>query len=306
MADKSLIEWTDATWNPVTGCQEVSPGCDHCYARAFAERWRGTPNHPYTQGFDLKIWPDRLLKPVSWKTPRRIFVNSMSDLFHKDVPDDFIVDVFATMALYAHHHTYQVLTKRPSRLVNTSLFTKIYERIGLWPANIWLGVSVESQDYVWRVDALRRIPAPIRFISAEPLLGKLDLNLFDIAWLIAGAESGHGARPMDDDWVRSLRDQCIASQTAFFFKQRAVNGKKLSLPELDGHRWEQFPSYEMVVSAPGWQARMEQLEICYWQSQSYLPKAIALPKHVRPHMRPACEISQEAAALNGLYGGVEA
>jgi protein gp37 len=231
----------------------------------------------------------------------------MSDLFHKDVPDDFIVEVFATMAIYAHHHTYQVLTKRPSRLVNTSLFSKIYERVGLWPSNVWLGVSVESQDYAWRVDALRRIPAPIRFISAEPFISRLNLNLFDIAWLIAGAESGRGARPMDDDWVRGLRDQCIQSGTAFFFKQRAINGKKLPLPELDGQQWMQFPSYEVVAGAPGWEERMKQREIVYWQSQSYMPKGVALPPYVRPHMRPACEISQEeAAALNGLYGGVEA
>lgn len=305
--DKSPIEWTDATWNPVTGCTEVSPGCDHCYARTFAERWRGTPGHPYEQGFDLKLWPDRLDKPVSWKTPRRIFVNSMSDLFHKDVPDDFIVDVFATMAIHAPQHIYQVLTKRPSRLVNTSLFSKIYERIGLWPTNIWLGVSVENQDYAWRVDALRKAPVPIRFISAGPLIGSLTLNLFDIAWLIVEAESGHGARPMNDDWVRSLCDQCVEAGAAFFFKQRVVKGKKIPLPELDGKQWTQFPSYEVIASAPGWEERMKWLEITYWQSQSYLPKG--LPPYVRPHVRvrPACEISQEeAAALSGLYGGVEA
>jgi protein gp37 len=249
----SSIEWTSkfnpdgtvtpgSTWNPVTGCVEVSPGCDHCYARVFAERWRGTPNHPYTQGFDLKIWPDRLLKPVSWKIPRRIFVNSMSDLFHKDVPDAFIVQVFETMALLAPQHTYMVLTKRPSRLVNTSLLSQILERVGgAWPAHIWLGVSVESNEYAWRVDALRRIAVPLRFISAEPLLGPLQLDLSGIHWLITGAESGHGVRPMDEQWVRSLRDQCIEQKVKFFLKQYAIKGKKVPLPELDGRTWTEIP-----------------------------------------------------------------
>jgi protein gp37 len=209
----------------------------------FAERWRGTANHPYEQGFDLKLWADRLTLPASWKKPRRIFVNSMSDLFHKDVPDSFIVQVFETMALAAPHHTYQVLTKRPSRLVNTSLLEQILERIGSWPANIWLGVSVESNQYTWRVDALRRLPVPVRFISAEPLLGPIDLDLSGIAWLIAGAESGHGAREMSDEWVRGLRDQCMKSGTAFFFKQRATkSGKKIPLPLLDGRQWVQYPA----------------------------------------------------------------
>src|SRR5579859_2630288 len=205
MSNTSTIEWTESTWNPVTGCTEVSPGCDHCYARTFAERFRGVPNHPYEQGFDLKLWPDRLELPLSWKKPRRIFVNSMSDLFHKDVPDDFILGVFSTMAL-ANQHTYQVLTKCPSRLVNTDLTSKIVKWLGYWPQHIWLGVSVENQDYAWRVDALRRVVSPVRFISAEPLLGPLELDLHGISWLIAGAESGHGARPMDEDWVRGLRD----------------------------------------------------------------------------------------------------
>jgi protein gp37 len=168
----------------------------------------------------------------------------MSDLFHKDVPDSFVVQVFETMALQAPWHTYQVLTKRPSRLVNTSLLAQILERIGgTWPAHIWLGVSVESSAYTWRVDALRRVPVPVRFISAEPLIGLIEgLDLDGIAWLIVGSESGRGARPMQDDWVRSLRDQCIKSGVAFFFKQRTVNGKKVPLPLLDGRQWLQFPA----------------------------------------------------------------
>jgi len=167
----------------------------------------------------------------------------MSDLFHAGVPDEFIVEVFKTMNS-TPQHTYQVLTKRPSRLVNTRLQAKIVRAIGPWPLNIWLGVSVESQAYTWRIDVLRRIVAPIRFISAEPLLGPLTLDLSDIAWLIAGCESGHGARPMQEDWVRSLRDQCQASDTAFFYKQKLVNGHKVPTPELDGKAWKEFPVTE--------------------------------------------------------------
>ena len=171
----------------------------------------------------------------------------MSDLFHRDVPDSFIVQVFEMMALQAPWHTYQVLTKRPSRLVNTSLLTQILERIGgTWPAHIWLGVSVESSAYTWRVDALRRVPVPVRFISAEPLLGPLTLDLSGIAWLITGAESGHGARPMDEQWVRSLRDQCIQERVAFFYKQNAVRGRKIPTPTLDGRQWIQFPNEGVI------------------------------------------------------------
>jgi protein gp37 len=242
MGKKSTIEWTEATWNPVTGCVEVSPGCDHCYARVFAERFRGTPNHPYQQGFDLTLWPDRLSLPVSWKAPRRIFVNSMSDLFHRDVPDSFILQVFETMALRAPQHIYQVLTKRPSRLVNTGLLSLLLSRIGSWPTHIWLGVSVESNAYAWRTDMLRLVPAPVCFVSAEPLLGKVSLDLSGISWVIAGAESGHGARPMSEDWVRLLRDQCVGAGVAFFYKQNAIRGRKLPLPMLDGQQWMQFPT----------------------------------------------------------------
>ncbi len=242
MSTRTSIEWTDATWNPVTGCTEVSPGCDHCYARVFAERFRGVPDHPYTQGFDVTLWPRRLTLPQRWKKGRLIFVNSMSDLFHKDVPDAFILDVFDAMER-ATQHIYQVLTKRPSRLVNTSLLLQILERVGgEWPAHIWLGVSVENQDYAWRVDHLRQVPAPVRFISAEPLLGPLTLDLSGIAQVITGAESGHGARPMDDAWVRALRDHCQSTDVAFFFKQRADgHGHKQPLPELDGLIWRQVP-----------------------------------------------------------------
>lgn len=241
MSNQSTIEWTDASWNPVTGCTKVSPGCDHCYAETFAERFRGVKGHPYEQGFDLRLWPERLGLPLLWKKPRRIFVNSMSDLFHQDVPDDFIIDTFKVMAL-ASQHIYQVLTKRPSRLINTGLQERIEQAIGGFPAHIWYGVSVESQAYAWRLSFLRRANAPIRFISAEPLLGPLILDLSNIRWLIAGAESGHGARPMDEDWVRSLCHQCQGAGVAFFYKQRLdERGHKIPLPELDGKVWNEFP-----------------------------------------------------------------
>ncbi len=246
MSEQSTIEWTQSTWNPVTGCTEVSLGCDHCYARVFAERFRGVPGHPFEQGFDIKLWPERLTLPMQWKKPRRIFLCSMSDLFHKEVPDAFILTVFMTM-MQACQHTYQVLTKRPSRLINTSLLAQILVHMGgTWPRHIWLGVSVERQDYIWRVDQLRSIPAPLRFISAEPLLGPLALDLEGIAWVIAGAESGYGARPMNEDWVRGIRDQCLATGTALFYKQNVVKGRKLSLPALDGMYWHQFPQEEMI------------------------------------------------------------
>jgi protein gp37 len=167
----------------------------------------------------------------------------MSDLFHKDVPDSFILQVFETMAKLAPWHTYQVLTKRPSRLVNTTLLSQILDRIGgAWPRHIWLGTSVESRELAWRVDMLRRVPASVRFISAEPLLGPITLDLSGIHWVIVGAESGRGARPMDEQWVRLLRDQCVQAGVAFFLKQYAVNGRKLPLPLLDGRQWAQFPN----------------------------------------------------------------
>lgn len=212
MAGKSKIEWTTDTWNPVTGCTEVSPGCDHCYAKTFAERWRGIEGHPYEQGFDLRLWEERLEVPLRWKKSRRIFVNSMSDLFHKDVPTDFIKRVFEVMNR-ASHHQFQVLTKRPQRMAR--LVGEVE-----WTPNIWQGVSIESNEYVWRADWLRKVPAAVRFISAEPLLGGLpDLSLDGIHWLIAGGESGHGARPMHPEWAGDLQERCATAGVAFFFKQ---------------------------------------------------------------------------------------
>ncbi len=255
MSDKSAIEWTEATWNPVTGCTRVSPGCDHCYALTFAERFRGVPGHPYEQGFDLKLWPERLELPFKWKKPRRIFVNSMSDLFHQDVPDSFILDVFRSMIL-ANQHIYQVLTKRPSRLVNTGLTEKITQSIfditgsTIWPAHIWLGVSVETMQYAWRVDALRKVPVSTRFISAEPLLGPLDtLCLNDIHWLITGGESGPGHRYCDPAWVQTLRDRCQNEDVAFFHKQWGGRTPKASGRLLDGRTWDEFPQTQLAELA---------------------------------------------------------
>lgn len=235
MSDNSAIEWTDATWNPVTGCTRVSPGCDHCYALTFAERFRGVAGHPYEQGFDLKLWPERLEMPLHWKRPRRIFVNSMSDLFHKDVPDAYIYRMFEVMNK-ANWHIYQVLTKRSARLA----------RLGPtlpWAPHIWAGVSVETGQYAWRVEQLRRVPAHIRFISAEPLLASLTkVNLEGIHWVITGGESGPGFRPCNPEWVRELRDRCQEQGIAFFHKQwggiRPKSGGRL----LDGRTWDEQPT----------------------------------------------------------------
>jgi protein gp37 len=274
MPGPSAIEWTQRTWNPVTGCDKVSPGCAHCYAETFAERWRGIPGHPYEQGFDLKLWPERLDQPLRWRKPRMIFVNSMSDLFHEDVPFDFVREVIDVMA-EAERHTFQVLTKRPERIHDFFDAELAYEGWYGFPDNVWVGVSIENRRYVHRADILRDVHAGALFISAEPLLGPLinerqlperagfapawrwedgyvgpSLSLAHIDWLIAGAESGHGARPMNDDWVRGLRDACRASGTAFFFKQRATPaGRKLSLPELDGRTWDEFPAAPVGVEA---------------------------------------------------------
>lgn len=235
MAYRSAIEWTDASWNPVTGCTEVSAGCDHCYARVFAERFRGVPEHPYEQGFDLRLWPDRLALPLRWKKPRRIFVNSMSDLFHVQIPDEYIDQVFSVMAT-ADHHVFQILTKRPQRLA------RIAARYD-WPAHIWIGVSIESNDVAWRADYLRKVPSAVRFVSAEPLLGPIDrLSLVGIDWLITGGESGNGARWCDPEWVREVRDRCNQSQVAFFHKQWGGRTSKAGGRLLDGREWNEMPT----------------------------------------------------------------
>jgi protein gp37 len=234
MPQASSIEWTEATWNPVTGCNQVSPGCAHCYAKTFAERWRGVPGHPYEQGFDLRLWPERLETPLRWRKPRTIFVNSMSDLFHEAIPHDFLLAVFDTMRL-AHWHTFQILTKREQGL------SAIAHELD-WPANVWMGVSIENRRFVNRADKLRAVPASVRFISAEPLLGPLDeLDLTGIDWLIAGGESGPGHRRVDPAWIRALRDQCTHNGVAFFFKQWGGVRPKSNGRLLDGQLWDQRP-----------------------------------------------------------------
>jgi protein gp37 len=241
VSDKSAIEWTEATWNPVTGCTKVSPGCAHCYAETFAERFRGVPGHPYESGFDLQLRPERLSLPASWKRPRRIFVNSMSDLFHPDVPDEFVISVFNAMR-DAKQHIYQLLTKRPERAA------QLAPKLAPWPGHVWMGASVESQRWTCRIDALREVPAAIRFLSCEPLLGPLTLNLEAIHWVIVGGESGPKARPMKPQWAESIRDQCAVADVAFFFKQwgafdncgRRV-GKGRAGRELCGRTWDEMP-----------------------------------------------------------------
>jgi protein gp37 len=242
MADNSAIEWTEATWNPVTGCDRVSPGCAHCYAKTFAERWRGVPGHPYEQGFDLRFWPQRLQQPLRWTRPRMIFVNSMSDLFHEDVPLDYIRAVFDVMGR-AEHHTFQILTKRHERLAE--LAGEI-----TWHPNVWMGVSIENRRFVHRADALRQVGAAVRFISAEPLLGPLEgLDLSGIDWLIAGGESGPGHRPIRVEWLRDLRDRCADEGTAYFFKQWGGHRPKSGGRTLDGLEWSEMPAERALQPA---------------------------------------------------------
>lgn len=279
MSDSSKIEWTDATWNPVTGCTKVSPGCDRCYAETLAERFRGVPGHYFEQGFDVVLRPERLDQPMRWKKPRRVFVNSMSDLFHEQVPDDYIVTVFTRM-WWSPQHTFQVLTKRHGRM--RSLVPRIEERLRemesdldlldattslRWPLpNVWLGVSVEDQKRAdLRIPALLDTPAAVRFLSCEPLLGPVDLAAVDgmnvlrgddtgyenglhwvdgptIHWVIVGGESGPGARPMDPAWARQLRDQCTNAGVPYFFKQAgAVLAREWGCSDRKGHNPDEWP-----------------------------------------------------------------
>lgn len=272
MSDGSAIEWTDATWNPVTGCTKVSPGCDNCYAETFAERFRGTPGHHFEQGFDMVLRPERLDEPLKWKKPRRVFVNSMSDLFHEAIPDEYIVEVFARM-WWSPAHTFQVLTKRHGRM--RSLLPRVEEPLRqrerdlalvdhptplTWPLpNVWLGVSVEDQKWAdIRVPALLDTPAAVRWLSCEPLLGPVDLTWCDgvnalerdwtggpgggtgaphpfVDWVVVGGESGLRSRPMRLDWARGIRDACVAASVPFFFKQW---GAWMPVRTPSGEHWE--------------------------------------------------------------------
>jgi protein gp37 len=246
MANVTAIEWTDATWNPVTGCTKISAGCDHCYAERFSERFRGTHDHPFKNGFDLTLRPERLEQPLSWRKPRMIFVNSMSDLFHKEIPTSFISKVFDTMER-ADWHTFQVLTKRSS-IMRDFLRSRYSDDRG--PLHIWCGVSVEDAKRKSRVRHLREAPAGVRFLSIEPLIdsvGTLDLD--GINWVIVGGESGPGAREMKAEWVREVRDQCLAQRVAFFFKQWGGLRPKSGGRTLDGREWNQFPERPVCIAA---------------------------------------------------------
>lgn len=238
MADKSAIEWTDATWNPVTGCTKISPGCDNCYASRFSERFRGVRGHPFETGFDLTLRPARLHQPLDWKKPRMIFVNSMSDMFHKDIPTEYISRVFDTME-QADWHMYQVLTKRSSLLQK---FVNARYSDGKAPAHIWLGVSVESEAARSRIVHLQKTNATIKFLSIEPLIEPVgEIDLTGIAWVIVGGESGPRSRPMDPKWAIDIRNQCMRGNVAFFFKQWGGRNPKAGGRLLDGQEWNQFP-----------------------------------------------------------------
>lgn len=251
MGQWSRIEWTDSTWNPITGCTKVSSGCDNCYASALASRrlrdayLRQPPvredQTAEEDPFSVRIWPQRLHEPATWSEPRRVFVNSMSDLFHVDVPEDYAREIFEVM-LGVDWHLYQVLTKRPARAAkfverNRDLFPR-----GVVPEHIWIGTSVENQDVAYRVDHLRAVRSRIRFLSCEPLLGPLQLSLAGISWVIAGGESGRGYRAVDLDWVRSIRDQCLSAKVPFFFKQVGGYTPKAGGRELDGRVWSEYPT----------------------------------------------------------------
>lgn len=263
MSANSKIEWTDSTWNPVRGCSKVSPGCLHCYAETFAERFRGVPGHPFEFGFDLRLVPEKLAEPLRWSKPQMIFVNSMSDLFHEKVPDEYIVSVARVMKA-ANWHTYQVLTKRADRLQS---LLKDRLHFAAEQAHIWWGVSVENQKHgLPRIDLIRESPARVRFLSVEPLLedlGAIDLN--GINWVIVGGESGPGARPMDIEWVRGIQVQCRRAKVAFFFKQWGGVRKFQNGRSLDGRTYDEFPERQQVP-VPNLEFRrntLEELELAY-------------------------------------------
>lgn len=255
MSLNSKIEWTDATWNPVRGCTKISPGCKHCYAETLAERFRGVKDHPFEFGFDLRLVPEKLGDPIRWSSPKKVFVNSMSDLFHEDVPDDYIEQVCRVM-LAANWHTYQILTKRADRM---SALLRGKLRKAAEASHIWWGVSVENQKHgLPRIDLLREASPQVAFLSVEPLLE--DLGAFDLTgihWVIVGGESGHGARPIKAEWVRSIREQCRQAKVPFFFKQWGGVRKAEAGRELDGRTYDAFPDIpEIEVPDSGQRARI--------------------------------------------------
>ena len=274
MSEHSDIEWTDATWNPVRGCTKITPGCTHCYAETFAERFRGVAGHPNEQGFDLRLVPEKLAEPLRWTKRKTVFVNSMSDLFHNDVPDDYVLATARVMEL-ADWHTYQVLTKRSERLrdlLQTTL-RPIAER-----EHVWWGVSVENRKHgLPRIDHLREAPAKVRFLSIEPLLEDLGLvNLSGIHWVIVGGESGAGARPMQKEWVLSIRDQCRAARVPFFFKQWGGIRKGKAGRAIDGVTYDKMPDRADNLMAD--RARRLRLgaEVDRWFEENAAPKPVSL------------------------------
>lgn len=246
MATQSGIEWTEATWNPLTGCTKVSPGCKHCYAERLSKRLQAMGQANYANGFKLTLHEHMLERPLHWAKPQTIFVNSMSDLFHKDVPVEYILRVFDVMRR-AHWHRFQVLTKRPERVLELDPLLP-------WQPNVWMGTSVETARYADRIDLLRQTGAAVKFLSLEPLLGPLpDLDLAGIDWAIVGGESGPGARPLEEAWVTDIRDQCLAADVAFFFKQWGGVQKKRTGRTLQGRTWDEMPgriATATPVSAP--------------------------------------------------------
>jgi protein gp37 len=236
----SKIEWTESTWNPLTGCTKISPGCKHCYAERMAKRLQAMGLEKYRNGFKLTLHPDVLEEPLQWMKPQMIFVNSMSDLFHKDIPLEFIQQIFVVMRR-AHWHTFQVLTKRAERLLEL-------DSALVWPSNVWMGVSVENSDYIDRVHYLRQTHAQTKFLSCEPLLGALpNLPLKEIQWVIVGGESGPGARPIEREWVTDIRDQCLRASVPFFFKQWGGTRKKKAGRLLEGRTWDELPRSHALV-----------------------------------------------------------
>jgi protein gp37 len=269
MSLSSAIEWTDATWNPVRGCTKVSPGCKHCYAEAFAERFRGVKNHPYEQGFDLRVVHEKLTEPFRWRKPKMVFVNSMSDLFQDEIPENYIEDV-AKVMVSANWHTFQVLTKRSTRMAEL-LSTRL--RFATIATHIWWGVSVEDRRYgLPRIAELRSAPAAVRFLSIEPLLEDLGtLDLTNIHWVIVGGESGVGARPMKRDWVVSIRDQCANAKVPFFFKQWGGLRKKEAGRKLDGEFYDEFPSRNDSSANGDRRLQARNIEKDFLKAEKFIP-----------------------------------
>ncbi len=280
MSEKSSIEWTDATWNPVRGCTKISPGCKHCYAETFAERFRGVPGHPYEQGFDLKLVPAKLSEPLKWASPKTIFVNSMSDLFQKGIPDEFVEHVGRVMAM-ADWHTYQVLTKRAEHmrdmLKGPLAFAAAFD-------HVWWGVSVEDRKYgVPRIDALRDSPAALRFLSVEPLLEDLgEIDLRGIHWVIVGGESGLGARPMKQEWVIRIREQCAVADMPFFFKQWGGVRKSENGRVLDGRTYDAMPE-RRSRAVPAYRVRLGMIEeVRSWDATHSSSPAVPAGAEIQP------------------------